>query len=165
MYSCTRQSLASVSNNIAYCEPRRADGRGMVSPVIIHNLFTEAPPACPSPGEDILYKTILAYPFYTMTRYAIGYRCACTWLVDDGSIQLPWIGDDDELEYICSFLLPEPSSDKGFPTLAASHVPPSKYYPRPRSQFTGSTATIFAYLSHDARDRFFPCSTKNLPWP
>ena len=36
------------------------------SPVTVSNLFTETPPEYPSPGEDILCKTI-SYSFYKMT--------------------------------------------------------------------------------------------------
>jgi len=77
-YFCTRQSLAAVSNNIADCEPRRADGPGIVSPVIVPKPCL----VCPSPGEDILCETI-PYPFYMMTRCAIGYRLHAPGLVID----------------------------------------------------------------------------------
>ena len=41
---------------------------GMVSPSIVLNLFTEAPPVCPSPGEDILCTTIPYPPGWSLIR-------------------------------------------------------------------------------------------------
>ena len=108
---CTSTWNSSAANNIANCELRRADMEGIVSPVVVC-ILTNAPSARSS-GQDIPYNTILVHPFYTVARCASACRCTHTRLVVDpylwdfdiscglrrnGSIQLPWNGDDDELE-------------------------------------------------------------------